>query len=101
MEGRAHSGKNYISQDPKSRMVHDFASYSNNFQSHFKQRYTAPANNASESASGKDRNVHVGIIGAGLAGLRCAEVLVEEGVKVTIIEARDRLGGRVSFYLSR
>ena len=42
---------------------------------------------------------NVGITGAGLAGLS-AEVLVEEGIKVTIIEARDRLGGRVSSFRS-
>ena len=47
-------------------------------------------------ATEKHRNLHVGIIGAGLAGLRCAEILVEEGIDVTIVEARDRLGGRVS-----
>ncbi|KAJ6141213.1 hypothetical protein N7470_010109 [Penicillium chermesinum] len=38
---------------------------------------------------------HVGIIGAGLSGLRCADVLVQNGAQVTILEARDRLGGRV------
>ncbi|KAI9889229.1 MAG: hypothetical protein M1814_005678 [Vezdaea aestivalis] len=36
------------------------------------------------------------IIGAGLAGLRCADVLLRSGFKnVTIFEARDRLGGRI------
>jgi NADPH-dependent glutamate synthase beta subunit-like oxidoreductase len=39
---------------------------------------------------------NVGIIGAGVAGLRCADVLLNHGVNVTIIEGRDRLGGRVS-----
>ena len=38
---------------------------------------------------------HVGIIGAGVSGLRCATVLIEHGFDVTIIEARDRIGGRV------
>lgn len=38
----------------------------------------------------------VGIIGAGVSGLRCATVLLENDVDVTIVEARDRLGGRVS-----
>ncbi|KAK3071943.1 hypothetical protein LTS18_014745, partial [Coniosporium uncinatum] len=40
------------------------------------------------------RKPHVCIVGAGVAGLRCAEVLVDHGVKVTIYEARDRVGGR-------
>ena len=40
--------------------------------------------------------LHVGIVGAGLAGLRCADVLVKKGARVTILEARDRIGGRVS-----
>lgn len=38
---------------------------------------------------------HVGIIGAGVSGLRCATVLIEQGFDVTIIEARNRIGGRV------
>ncbi|EEP79749.1 conserved hypothetical protein [Uncinocarpus reesii 1704] len=38
---------------------------------------------------------HVGIIGAGLAGLRCADALLQKGVRVTILEARDRIGGRI------
>lgn len=38
---------------------------------------------------------HVCIVGAGVSGLRCAEILLEHGYKVTIIEARDRIGGRV------
>lgn len=38
---------------------------------------------------------HVGIIGAGISGLRCADILTQNGAKVTILEARDRIGGRV------
>ncbi|KAG7289945.1 hypothetical protein NEMBOFW57_006322 [Staphylotrichum longicolle] len=30
-----------------------------------------------------------------LAGLRCAEVLLDGGARVTILEARDRIGGRI------
>lgn len=35
------------------------------------------------------------VIGAGLAGLRCATDLVAGGADVTVFEARDRVGGRV------
>jgi phytoene dehydrogenase-like protein len=41
------------------------------------------------------RPPHVCVIGAGLAGLRCAEVLLDGGFQVTILEGRDRIGGRV------
>jgi phytoene dehydrogenase-like protein len=35
------------------------------------------------------------VVGAGIAGLRAAAVLLEQGVNVTIFEARDRIGGRI------
>src|SRR5947209_17272598 len=35
------------------------------------------------------------IIGAGVAGLAAAQHLARAGMKVTILEARDRLGGRI------
>lgn len=38
---------------------------------------------------------HVGIVGAGVSGLRCAAMLLEKSYDVTIIEARNRIGGRV------
>ena len=44
----------------------------------------------------KHGQIHVGIVGAGFAGLRCADVLLQHGCKVTIFEARDRMGGRVA-----
>ncbi|KAF1927671.1 FAD/NAD(P)-binding domain-containing protein [Didymella exigua CBS 183.55] len=37
---------------------------------------------------------NIGIVGAGVAGLRCAEVLLKHGAKVTIFEGRNRVGGR-------
>ncbi|KAL4945152.1 hypothetical protein BDV06DRAFT_219542 [Aspergillus oleicola] len=38
---------------------------------------------------------NVAIVGAGFAGLRCADILIQNGAQVTIFEARDRVGGRV------
>lgn len=38
---------------------------------------------------------HIGIVGAGVSGLRCAEVLINHGFHVTILEGRNRLGGRM------
>src|SRR5262249_17728999 len=34
-------------------------------------------------------------VGGGLAGLRCADVLVAAGANVVVLEGRDRVGGRV------
>lgn len=39
--------------------------------------------------------MHVIVIGAGVAGLAAASRLTERGATVTILEARDRIGGRV------
>jgi monoamine oxidase len=41
------------------------------------------------------KNPDVIVIGAGLSGLQAAQLLEEAGLKVTIIEANNRLGGRV------
>lgn len=38
---------------------------------------------------------HVAVIGAGVAGLAAARVLDQAGFAVTVLEARDRIGGRV------
>jgi monoamine oxidase len=37
----------------------------------------------------------VAVVGAGFAGLRAATVLASRGIDVTVLEARDRVGGRV------
>ncbi|KAJ6473594.1 hypothetical protein C8R47DRAFT_987277 [Mycena vitilis] len=42
-----------------------------------------------------DPRPNVCIVGAGISGLRCADVLLPKGYQVTILEARDRIGGRV------
>ena len=41
---------------------------------------------------------HIVIIGAGMAGLTAGLLLQEAGHKVTILEAQNRLGGRVFTY---
>ncbi|KAI8628432.1 FAD/NAD(P)-binding domain-containing protein [Xylariaceae sp. FL1651] len=38
---------------------------------------------------------HIGIVGAGISGLRCADILLSHGFRVTILEARKRIGGRI------
>lgn len=35
------------------------------------------------------------VVGAGIAGLRAASVLHRHGVEVVVLEARDRIGGRI------
>jgi monoamine oxidase len=42
-----------------------------------------------------ERSADVLVIGAGIAGLRAAEVLVANGRRVIVLEARDRIGGRI------
>jgi monoamine oxidase len=48
----------------------------------------------SESASG-DRTVDVLVIGAGIAGLAAAQHVVGSGRSCAVLEARDRVGGRI------
>jgi phytoene dehydrogenase-like protein len=38
------------------------------------------------------------VVGAGISGLRCAELLLENGFDVTVLEARNRIGGRVGVF---
>uniref|UniRef100_A0A8C7ZXY0 Amine oxidase n=1 Tax=Oryzias sinensis TaxID=183150 RepID=A0A8C7ZXY0_9TELE len=45
-----------------------------------------------------DKTYHVAIVGAGMAGLTTAKLLEDAGYKVTILEASERVGGRVHTY---
>lgn len=48
-----------------------------------------------EGAHVLDDGSDVIVLGAGAAGLACASVLDRAGLRVTVLEARDRIGGRV------
>ncbi|MBM3667179.1 MAG: FAD-binding protein, partial [Actinobacteria bacterium] len=48
-----------------------------------------------ERSGGRGAGSSVIVVGAGLAGLVAADLLGSEGAEVTLIEARERLGGRV------
>lgn len=50
---------------------------------------------AGEVMRGLDRREHVVVIGAGVAGLAAAQRLHDHGYGVTVVEGRDRIGGRV------
>src|SRR5258708_32191198 len=38
---------------------------------------------------------HVVVVGAGIAGLAAARTLIDSGLAVTIVEGRERIGGRI------
>jgi monoamine oxidase len=46
-------------------------------------------------ADGSAPTEHVVVIGAGMAGLAAARTLADAGIRVTVLEARDRIGGRI------
>ena len=92
MEGRAHKPWQYSSgNDRPSPMQQDLLKCLNQM---------IPTVNATEDAMIRrilpaGCTPRVCVVGAGMAGLRCAEVLTKKGAKVTLLEARNRIGGRV------
>ena len=90
MGRKAYSSRNYSHPEQMSRMEKDLSTSSHN----------PPLNGHSgemiRRILPKGRVPHICVVGAGMSGLRCAEVLTQHGMKVTILEARDRIGGRVS-----
>ena len=98
MEGKSHSNAAYAVAGEESRMARDLRVCSEDFKESFRARPATRARALLNAA--RPRDVRVCVVGAGLAGLRCAEVLAEEGVNVAVFEARDRIGGRVRLFAS-
>ena len=78
--------------DTKTRMQKDLS-----ISLHSTSSLEANGNNMAGVRRAAGRVPHVCVVGAGIAGLRCADVLLQHGIKVTILEGRDRVGGRVRF----
>lgn len=114
MEGRAHPSDNSSLTRQVSRLKQDLSS-----SRHIPHIIGINANMMRRSIP-KGYIPHVCIVGAGVSGnqlslltvnlrfqteesitlgLRCAEVLIKKGVKVSILEGRNRVGGRVGYNL--
>lgn len=96
MEAKPHSKESYTKPGQISWMEEDLSSCSRDFKPIFHNQDRDLEKEFNKLPQANDDTTHVGVIGAGLAGLRCAEILIEHGIRVTVLEARDRLGGRVS-----
>jgi monoamine oxidase len=57
--------------------------------------FPAPLPARRRSPSGGTRSVDVAVVGAGFAGMCAARALLAKGRRVVVLDARDRVGGRV------
>ena len=46
----------------------------------------------------RDKKLSVAVVGAGIAGLACARRLADYGIQVTVIEAKQSIGGKLSCF---
>ncbi|EJT76006.1 hypothetical protein GGTG_05931 [Gaeumannomyces tritici R3-111a-1] len=77
-----------------SRMKRELVEYSRDLVATFQPREPMRKRGVANKHGRVKARPHVAVVGAGFAGLRCAEVLIQGGAKVTVAEARDRFGGR-------
>ncbi|KAF2278722.1 amine oxidase [Westerdykella ornata] len=91
MEPRTYIPNNRLNSDPGiiTRMQRDLSSSPHQSDS------PGAESDSSMLRRAAGKSPHVCIVGAGVAGLRCADVLLQHGAKVTMIEGRDRIGGRL------
>ncbi|CAN8105668.1 unnamed protein product [Discula destructiva] len=83
-----------IYQDLRSKHFQSISGVTSTSTDKARDRMATMANTQHDPNDGRP-TPHIGIIGAGLAGLRCAHILQQHGMRVTVLEGRDRLGGRV------
>ncbi|MEO1748071.1 MAG: FAD-dependent oxidoreductase [Pseudomonadota bacterium] len=101
----AYGSYSFIAKHAKKRQTRDLAEPINN-RIFFAGEATHPDYNSTVHAAYESGLMaaeailetgaqRVGIIGAGISGLAAAKHLSDEGKEVTVVEARDRIGGRI------
>src|SRR5438477_13099703 len=57
--------------------------------------YSQPQYQMARPSALQDSTVDVVIVGAGVAGLAAMRLLEDQGIRTRVLEARDRIGGRI------